>query len=115
MWMDDTRDLATIALADEVPPRHRFMIADSIREGQKVHWFEYDFGRKFLQPRERKAKVVRVLAGHVVFDKNPEGGASGSCLLDENDHVVGIVVRRFYNHGVAVSVIAPPDPQPKSR
>lgn len=92
VWHETVRDVATISV--EWGPVPRYKVATSIEEGDKVHWYEFDFKsrKKYLQPRKRKARVVRDVAGYLIFDKEPSAGASGTCLLNEDDEVVGIVV-----------------------
>ncbi len=107
-----TIDLAMISFQKD-EGMGRFEIAAAVQKGEKVHWYEYNFGstKDFFAERRQKAKVLRVVADHIVFDKGPKGGASGSCLLNESNQVVGIVIwgmqvqgssRRV---GVAISLV----------
>jgi hypothetical protein len=38
------------------------------------------------------AVVLRVVAGHVIMDTRAEAGSSGSCILDSQGRVVGIMI-----------------------
>ena len=64
------------------------------KPGDKIYWFEYDFrtAANAYRARRRMGKVLRSVAGHLVLDSPPVPGASGSCLLDTNGNVVGIVI-----------------------
>lgn len=108
-WVDDVRDLATLT-APGIEAMPRYKLADSVRQGEKVWWTEFSFdGDKIFSSERKKAKVLRSVAGHIVFDKAPEGGASGACLMNEAGRVVGIVVWRWpaggtQRKGVAVDL-----------
>lgn len=62
--------------------------------GDRVHWFEYDFRTtaNAYRSRRRVAEVLRVVAGHIIFNAAPVPGASGTCLVNTNGEVVGIVI-----------------------
>lgn len=98
LWRDEVRDIATISFPT-MP--NRLKVANKVEPGEKVYWYEYHFAstKKFMVQEKRTAKVVHTVAGYIVFDKGPEGGASGTCLVDENDQVVGIVVWSFEVRG----------------
>ena len=120
VWADYTRDLAAVEIDGETPrvaaigevPRYR-VAATEPTEKEKVHWYEFNFHNRkdFLRQERREAKVLRTVAGHIVFDKGPTGGASGSCLLNEREEVVGIVIwsipmrGKRGNVGVAASIV----------
>lgn len=61
--------------------------------GSRVYWYEYDLRTRenALRARRRFADVLRVVAGHYILDEMPVEGASGSCLLNKEGEVVGIV------------------------
>jgi hypothetical protein len=69
-------------------------LGESPKPDDKVYWFEYDFrtASNAYRARRRAGKVLRAVAGHLILDSNPVGGASGSCLLDAQGNVVGIVI-----------------------
>ena len=75
-----------------------FLPAGRAKTGDKVYWFEYDFrtSRNALRARRRFANVLRTVAGHYIFDGMPVGGASGTCLLNSQGEVVGIVVAGWF-------------------
>ena len=117
VWADHVRDLATVEIDGEDPryrvaalgemPRYRVAATAPIPK-EKVHWYEFNFHnrKEFLRQERREAKVLRTVAGHIVFDKGPVNGASGSCLLNEREEVVGIVIWTFYVRGKSVGVAA---------
>jgi hypothetical protein len=75
------------------------------QKGDVVRWIEFDSYNEstdYFAPVERSATVVRVLAGHVIFDIEPESGASGSCLFNTAGEVVGLVMWGWPDTGVAV-------------
>ena len=61
--------------------------------GDEVTWVEYDFTKpdRAYRSRERSAKVLNVRLSHIMFDKVPASGASGTCLFNVEGEVVGIV------------------------
>jgi hypothetical protein len=79
--------------------------------GDEVSWIEYRRGSKkdFYGVEEKKAKVIRNMSGHIVLDTGPTPGASGTCLFNTANEVVGIIVWRVPVNltevaGVAVSL-----------
>ena len=107
LYIDPARDVAIISVNHN--PMHtlpRFAVADSVKKGEKVHWYEYNFEsrKKFFVQERRKAKVLRSISGHIVFDKGPVGGASGSCLLNERNEAIGVVIRSYPSVGVGVAI-----------
>lgn len=57
-------------------------------EGDKVRMVKFGWRFKF---EELQARVVRMVGGMIVFDKDSEGGSSGGCVLNEAGEVVGVV------------------------
>ena len=53
------------------------------------------FRRQDLQDETKSAKVKFYRGGYVFFDKSPDPGASGSCLFNDAEEVVGVVVWRI--------------------
>ena len=64
------------------------------RINEKVYWFEYDFRsqKNALRARRRFAHILREVAGHYILDEMPVGGSSGSCLLNSEGQVIGMIV-----------------------
>lgn len=62
------------------------------KAGDTIYLSAYDWGSRKSAFSERviTAKVVRVIAGHIVFDPPGVPGSSGSCVLNEAGEVVGI-------------------------
>ena len=62
--------------------------------GATVYWYEYDFRTKknIYRARRRFASVLRLVAGHVILDREPTAGASGTCVINEKGEAVGIIV-----------------------
>ena len=99
------RDLAEISL-EQKPPS--WPLAKSITPGEKVLWWEYNFNnrRDTGKVNMRDARVIRISADHIFFDRQPIPGASGTCLANEKGEVVGIVFRFFQTGaGMAVSLV----------
>lgn len=61
--------------------------------GEKLFLRGFDFRRQkdALAPRDWEVTVLRTVAGHVVFKPGVEQGTSGSCILNQQGEVVGIV------------------------
>ncbi len=64
-----------------------------ISVGEDVHWWEYSYetAATAYMPSERSATIMNGLAGYIFFDESPLPGASGTCLFNENDEVLGVV------------------------
>jgi hypothetical protein len=78
--------------------------------GEYVYWVEYNLRDKdkAFVPRTRRAKVMHTIANHVVFDELPVKGASGGCIFNAENEVIGILVwgvETGYNDGVGVGVL----------
>ncbi len=80
--------------------------------GDDVYWFEYDWrtGKNTLRESFRSAKVLRVVANHVVISAKPVSGASGGCLFAEGGSVIGVMVWAFtaeddFGAGVAARIL----------
>lgn len=63
------------------------------KPGDTVFWFEYDFRTQAnaLRARRRFGKILRIVAQHFILDAMPEGGSSGTCLLNEYGEAVGLI------------------------
>ncbi len=80
--------------------------------GETVHWIQYNKedneNLDFFAPVPKFGVVVRSsIAGHITFDELPSGGASGTCLFNEADEVVGIVTWGLSETGLAVLLTGP--------
>jgi hypothetical protein len=71
----------------------------------------YDFrkAKNAFGPRDWEVEVLRVVAGHVVFKPTVDFGTSGSCILNEDGEVVGVIAKGVSMHndeevGVGVGV-----------
>ena len=116
-WSDDTgnegvvngagvmasRDLGMFELRTGTPHSYAHSLTE-LSLGQEVFWKEYELAdlHAAYQPVVRRAKVVTLLSGHVLLDPAPTKGASGGCLLDTLNQVVGIVIwnERFPRGGI---------------
>lgn len=76
-------------------------LARDVYVGDKIFWFEYD---KQFKKKRVDSKVVEVIAGHLVTKIPFARGASGGCIFNEDNEVVGIPVWRF-SIGVGVGVM----------
>jgi len=61
--------------------------------GETLYWMAYDWrkGKTAFAPRRMSGQVVAVVTGNIVMNTDTPEGASGSCLLNSHDEVVGIV------------------------
>ncbi len=66
--------------------------------GDKVYWRQYSYTDIFA-PEEKSATVTRTVAGYIFFDSPPMPGASGSCLFNERNEVVGVVCLTIRGQG----------------
>lgn len=92
-YVSNLEDLAYIILD---PPQSRwYPLADTAPSpGEAVYYRQYSWKNDDLAYSSIivRAKVVRLSAGGIVFsDDAPKPGASGSCLLNANGEVVGII------------------------
>lgn len=93
MFMPASGDMPAMGLRSKVP----------LQAGDTVRWIEYSGDVKdWFAPVERSATVQRTIAGHVTFDREPEAGASGTCLYNDQARVVGIVTWGVARTGIAV-------------
>jgi hypothetical protein len=80
------------------PVSHFFPVATSAPNiGDMVWWVEFELRNKkeaFFQ-NVRSAKIVNVVAGTIYTDRSPMPGASGGCLLNESNEVLGVVSRAW--------------------
>jgi hypothetical protein len=91
-YFDMHMDIGTVKLLTGVPDV-LFPIAEgSVLPEQRVYWSEFaDHGQELTS--ERKEAVVKYVVGpYAVLSKEPTPGASGSCVLNSEGEVVGIVV-----------------------
>ena len=56
-------------------------------------WVEYDFRtqEQAFERRYRTEKVTRIIAGHVILEETPTGGASGGCAYNAAGEVFGLM------------------------
>jgi hypothetical protein len=73
--------------------------------GQHVTWYEYNYiPGNVLSTVRREGVVERLQAGHIIVDAKPNPGASGSCLFNARNEVIGIVTWSIFDSGVAVDL-----------
>lgn len=105
--IDHGRDLAV--MTSDRPFRHWYVpAAQAPKIGQEVEIRGYDFGRA-MQPDRVTVNVDNIVAGHLVLSPGGEPGFSGSCVIDEAGHAVGVFVGAIsrpdgQNIGLAVGV-----------
>lgn len=87
-------DLATMRLGPgaDVRPYRRAALAPEAGGHVWFVGYEWSSKSKAFSARTIRAKVVRVVAGHLVLDPAGEAGSSGSCVLNQAGEVVGINV-----------------------
>ena len=85
-------DLAVVAL-DSDPPNGYAPLAPRPFVGDMIYWTEYDFSKRkhIMQERERKGKIMRIVAGYVYLEENITRGASGGCAWNERGEVIGLM------------------------
>lgn len=86
-------DLAVLEPSDFLDRYHR--IADRDPDiGEEVFWVGYDWRnrKQGFEERTFSGKVQRYVAGHIIIDKETDPGSSGSCVLNSNGEVVGILI-----------------------
>lgn len=89
---DRFRDLARVMPHRGTFPRHYEIAATPPAVGDRVWFIGYDFRnrRDALAERVFEAKVLRNVAGTLVFYPPGTHGSSGSCVLDAVGRVVGV-------------------------
>jgi V8-like Glu-specific endopeptidase len=62
--------------------------------GERLWWVGYDWRKQktAYQPQVFSAKVVTIRAGNIVLDTQAIPGSSGSCVLNAQGQVVGLLV-----------------------
>lgn len=95
-------------------PRYYSRATSEPQPGETLWWLEYNFAdipNAFAAKREQTT-LIRLVAGHLITHPEPTYGASGSCLLNSENEVVGIIVKRPKMDdgefvGVVVSIFGP--------
>lgn len=88
-----TRDLAVVRPIGIPFPHVSRQATAPPAPGDRVTWIEYRWtGRDAMAEKRVEARVLRVVAGHLVVDHEPVPGASGGCGWNDEGEVVGIVV-----------------------
>jgi hypothetical protein len=85
-------DIAVIQL-DQDPPYGFATLASRPEEGDKIHWFEFDYRKRknVGKERRREGKIVNIAAGFVHLDENATRGSSGSCAYNKDGQVIGLI------------------------
>lgn len=89
--IDPSADLALLKSVQAFPKWYK-IAEDPPKVEDRVAVVGYDFSRpsKAFMDKIFLFKVTWVVAGHLLYDGSGEAGSSGSCVLNENDEVVGI-------------------------
>jgi hypothetical protein len=86
-------------------PDYQYLQETPATVDQHVTWYEYSYEPgKVLSTVRREAKIERLQAGHIIIDKAPNPGASGSCLFNARNEVVGIITWKMFDSGVSVDL-----------
>jgi hypothetical protein len=90
--VDRFRDLAVITPHEGTFEHYYDVARQAPQVGSRVYLAGYDFRtrRSAFAPRVFVARVIRVLAGHVIFHPAGVPGTSGSCVLDEDGRAVAV-------------------------
>lgn len=99
---DARRDLALLQLSGATLDFYPISAAQP-SVGTSVRIFGYDIGRGF-RSRTDRARVLNVLAGHLVLSESGGPGYSGSCVLTASDEIVGVVQWIACEEGRCVTV-----------
>jgi hypothetical protein len=88
-----SRDLGELKVLTGQPAFYRHAKIEP-KIGETLHWIEYDYKdkQKAYAPIRREAHLVRNIAGHLILNDSPVRGASGSCLFNSGNEVVGVIV-----------------------
>lgn len=98
-----SRDLGVMRVESGMPAYYRHA-KEAPKVGEMLRWQEFDFSSldKAFAPKEREGKLLRAVAGHLILDHMPFGGASGSCVLNENNEVVAITA---FSHRIGAGIV----------
>lgn len=91
---DTWRDLGKLSPNEgEKFPRFYSVAPQAPKPGETLWMLGYDFRSKDKAFGQKvvTAKLLRIHAGHLIFDQNPDHGSSGGCVLNSQGGVVGIV------------------------
>jgi hypothetical protein len=90
-WSFDVhRDWGELKLLTGVP-EHLFPIAEEPpAPGDKVYWMQFEDNS--WESKQVEAVVDYIVAGYAWVDTVPTVGASGSCVVNADGEVVGVVV-----------------------
>lgn len=92
-WAAQSRDIALLKVDAGDDPVMNRLSKSPPEVGSEARWQEYVMSGDVLSLRKRKGKIVAdPIAGHFTFDPSPVPGASGSCVFNERNEVIGIVV-----------------------
>jgi S1-C subfamily serine protease len=85
-------DLAVMAVRPGQVVRPYLRASEAPQIGERVWYIGYDWSGKGKAFAEKviDAKVIRIVAGHLILDEAGEVGSSGSCVLNQAGEVVAI-------------------------
>jgi hypothetical protein len=96
---DDPRDIVVLRVDKGDTPVYN-ELGPRPKKDDKIYWYHYNGD---MADDRIETKVVNTRGGHIFAKKAPEHGASGGCVYDEQNRVVGIVVWGMH---VRASVVA---------
>ena len=104
-WMQDYDARRDLALMQFRPPVTTWYAraAEPPTIGERVTVVGYDFGAR-LRPKILSLKVVNAIALHLVLSEAAGPGFSGSCVLNQQNEVVGVFQWGVGTLGVASGV-----------
>ena len=93
VWASWTADMA-FAVPDRDFPTWYEVAKEAPRVGERVWWLGYDWKnpRRAFERKVFNGVVIRTQAGMLIVDEQAIQGSSGSCVLDADSHVVGIIM-----------------------
>mgnify|MGYP001598672387 FL=1 len=91
--VDLFRDFVTITLTNGEWVRY-LPLAHTVEVGEKVRWIQFNQKNEnvAMQPEVIESEVIMILGGHLILKDPPTPGASGSCVVNAANEVVGLAV-----------------------
>ena len=97
------RDLAVMRVRTGNPAYYRHALK-APQIGETLYWAEFDFSelKKAFATVHREGVLLRIVAGHLILDKMPTHGASGTCLVNSKNEVVAEVA---FSHRIGAAIV----------
>lgn len=100
---DRYRDLAIVEIKQGITFPRYYKLADVLpQKGDKLYLRGFNVGQGFTE-KVFEVEVINVSMGYIYYKPAGEGGSSGSCLLNQDNEIVGINVHG-YRYGMGNEV-----------